>query len=166
MKRLGLLRHAKSSWDNHDLSDLDRPLNKRGLRDAPRMGALLREREVSPQRIICSTALRARTTAELAAGQLGFDLRAIRFTDDLYHAGAGRMLDVLTELGEGADDVIMVGHNPGITSLANYIATDTHIDNLPTAGFFYAEADISEWRDLQRNPGKLLFFASPKTDLN
>ncbi|MBT8423266.1 MAG: histidine phosphatase family protein [Gammaproteobacteria bacterium] len=165
MKRLGLLRHAKSSWDDAGLSDFDRPLNKRGLRDAPRMGALLRERDVAPQRIISSTAVRARCTAELAARELGIDESDIRLTDELYHAGAGTMLDVLTELGDDKDCVILVGHNPGITSLANFVASDARIDNLPTAGFFYVESDISEWPELRDKPGKLVFFASPKNDL-
>ena len=154
MKRLGLLRHAKSSWDNPGLTDFDRPLNKRGLRDAPRMGALLRERGVCPQRIISSTANRARTTAELAA------------RDELYHASASTMLEVLADLGNGADEVILVAHNPGITSLANRIATDARIDNLPTAGFFYVEADVSRWEDLASDGGRLLFFVAPKTDLD
>lgn len=166
MKRLGLLRHAKSSWDNPGLSDFERPLNKRGQRDAPRMGTLLSERKVNPQRIISSTAVRARTTAELAAREMDFDVAAIQLSDDLYHAGAGTMLDVLAELGGDKECVILVGHNPGITSLANHIAADARIDNLPTAGFFFVEADIDDWRDLQHNPGRLLFFASPKTNLS
>ena len=165
MKRLGLLRHAKSSWDNPRLSDFDRPLNKRGLRDAPRMGALLRERGVSPQRIISSTANRARSTAELAARDMAFDVAAIRLTDELYHASASTMLEVLADLGNGADEVILVAHNPGITSLANRVATDARIDNLPTAGFFYVEADVAGWDELANSVGRLLFFASPKTDL-
>lgn len=165
MKRLGLLRHAKSSWDNAGLADFDRPLNKRGLHDAPRMGELLRERGVSPNRIISSTANRARSTAELAARGLGFDAAAIRYTDELYHAAAGTMLNVLADLGADADEVILVAHNPGITSLANRIATDARIDNLPTAGFFYVEAGVDSWEDFAASGGKLVFFAAPKTDL-
>jgi len=166
MKRLGLLRHAKSSWDTPGLSDFERTLNKRGLSDAPRMGTLLHERDVSPQSIISSTAVRARMTAELAAKEMGFDVSAIRLTDDLYHAGAGTMLDVLADLGGDKDNVVLVGHNPGITSLANHIAADARIDNLPTAGFFYVEVDINDWSELRHTPGTLLFFASPKNDLN
>lgn len=166
MKRLGLLRHAKSSWDHPRLSDFDRPLNKRGLSDAPRMGALLRERGVNPQRIISSTANRARTTAELAAGELEFAVESIRLTDELYHASAATMLDVLVTLGDGADEVVLVAHNPGITSLANRIALDARIDNLPTAGFFYVQADIDSWSELTHAGGSLLFFAAPKTDLS
>jgi len=166
MKRLGLLRHAKSSWGEPSLADFDRPLNERGFRDAPRMGALLKERGVSPQRIISSTANRAQTTARLAAEAMGFDASTIRLTGDLYHASATEMLGALVDQGGHVDDAILVGHNPGITSLANRIAIDTRIDNIPTAGFFYIEADISDWADLAKAPGKLLFFASPKHDLS
>ena len=164
MKRLGLLRHAKSSWDAPAVSDHDRPLNKRGLHDAPRMGELLAERGVKPDMIISSTALRARTTAELAGRALGFTASGLRLTGDLYHAPAGTMLDVLEQLGGNAKEVILVGHNPGITALANRIA-DARIDNLPTAAFFYIEADIERWSDLPGQPGRLLFFATPKVDL-
>lgn len=165
MKRLGLLRHAKSSWDHPGLDDFDRPLNKRGLHDAPRMGALLKDRGVSPNRIISSTANRARKTAELAAAGLGFDAASVRYTDRLYHASASTMLDVLADIGEGADEVILVAHNPGITSLANRIASDARIDNLPTAGFFFVAADVDNWHDFADFAGRLVFFAAPKTDL-
>lgn len=164
MKRLGLLRHAKSSWDSPAATDFDRPLNKRGERDAPRMGALLAERGVKPDTIISSAAARARTTAQLAGKELGFEAGDIRETEALYHASAGNMLAVLDDMAANADEVILVGHNPGITTLANRIA-DARIDNLPTAAFFYVEADIDSWSGLIDKPGKLLFFASPRQDL-
>ena len=164
MKRLGLLRHAKSSWDSPGKSDFDRPLNKRGLRDAPRMGALLAERGVNPTTVISSSALRARTTAVLAGQALGFAENDIRCTENLYLASDRDMLAVLDDMAANAAEVILVGHNPGITTLANRIA-NARIDNMPTAAFFYVDADVEQWSDLSKRPGKLLFFAAPKKDL-
>ncbi len=165
MRRLGLLRHAKSSWDTPGSGDFDRPLNGRGKRDAPRMGALLKSRGVQPQRIVSSTARRARTTAELVAAELGCASGNLIVSDELYLASAGRILAVLDDLAADLDDVIVVAHNPGMTDLANRIA-DARIDNLPTSGFFYVEGAVERWSDLTTRPGRLLFFAAPKTDLD
>ncbi len=162
MRKLALLRHAKSSWDSHDQSDFERPLNKRGFHDAPRMGSQMAEKGVNPGAIISSSALRARTTAVLAGKELGIDEDAIRFTEALYHASASEMLAALDELAPNDSEVVVVGHNPGITALANRIA-DVPVDNLPTAACFYVEADIDNWQDLASGTGKLVFFASPKT---
>ncbi len=165
VRRLGLLRHAKSSWDHPALADFERPLNKRGLRDAPRMGTLLAERGVKPAAIVSSSALRARTTAELVAGKLSIADTDLRLSKNLYHASAQTMLNVLDQLAGNDGEIILVGHNPGITELANRIA-DASIDNLPTAAFFYIEADIAQWSDLPDRPGRLLFFATPRDDLS
>lgn len=165
MKRLALLRHAKSSWDNPGKSDFDRPLNKRGLHDAPLMGKLLADRGLRPTAIVSSAAARARATAELVGHELGIEPPAIRFTESLYLASADDMLASLERLAANDNEVMLVGHNPGITSLANRIA-DAHIDNLPTAACFYIEADVQSWPELLSRPGRLVFFASPKQDLS
>ncbi len=165
MKRLGLLRHAKSSWDHAGLADFDRPLNKRGEHDAPRMGKLLASRGVSPQRIFSSPARRAHSTAKLAAQALDCGSTAIELDEALYLAPASRLLEVLDERAAHLDEVMLVAHNPGMTDLANRIA-DARIDNLPTAGFFYVEGDVERWSDLLSAPGRLLFFAAPKRDLD
>jgi len=161
MRKLALLRHAKSSWDHSDQNDYDRPLNKRGFHDAPRMGRRMAEAGIKPATIVSSSALRAHTTAELVAKELGIDSDAIRFTEALYHAPASEMLAVLDKLAPNDREVVCVGHNPGITALANRIA-DVPIDNLPTAGCFYVEADINHWQDLANGAGKLIFFATLK----
>jgi len=165
IRRLALLRHAKSSWDSPDQSDFDRPLNKRGCHDAPRMGRLMAERGVKPGAIISSSAQRARSTAELAGKELGIGADAIRFTEALYLASASEMLAALNKLAPNDSEVVLVGHNPGITALANSIA-DARIDNLPTAACFYIEANTDNWQDLADRAGRLIFFAAPKTDLD
>lgn len=165
MKRLALLRHAKSSWDNPGKSDFDRPLNKRGLHDAPLMGKLLAERGLRPTAIVSSAAARARATAEAVGHELGVEPDEIRFTEALYLASDADMLTVLDKHASNDDEALLVGHNPGITSLANRIA-DAHIDNLPTAACFCVEADVENWSELLSRPGRLVFFVSPKNDLS
>ena len=97
MKEILILRHAKSSWGDSSLSDHDRPLKKRGLRDAPRIGQLLAERDLVPDVILCSTAVRARQTAERVLGSCGREV-PVHFTKELYLAGPSSYLDLLAEL--------------------------------------------------------------------
>ncbi|MYG49370.1 MAG: histidine phosphatase family protein, partial [Gemmatimonadales bacterium] len=116
MKTLLILRHAKSSWDHPGLRDHDRPLNPRGRRDAPRMGRFMAERDLVPDRIVSSTAVRARTTAELAAAEFGAGVE-IETTYDLYGASPDGYVEVAEAMGGTAERLMLVGHNPGITSL-------------------------------------------------
>src|SRR2546427_2259563 len=119
MKKLYLVRHAKSSWDNVEMNDFDRPLNERGTKDAPHMANVLKQRRVFPDRMISSPAVRALTTCKAFAKELGFDKNNIITIDKLYHASADTWLQVLQSLKEhkhDKEDVALVfGHNPGIT---------------------------------------------------
>ena len=118
MKTLLILRHAKSSWDDPGLRDHDRPLNRRGKRDAPRMGRLIADRDLIPDRIVSSTAVRARTTAALAAAEFDHDVE-IETTRDLYGAHPDGYIEVAEERGGAAERLMVVGHNPGITALVS-----------------------------------------------
>lgn len=164
-RRLILLRHAKSSWDDPSLSDIQRPLNKRGERDAPRMGKLLHEKNIRPDVIISSDATRAITTARLVASELDYELSDIRQNHALYLASPRTMLDVLKSSALNDDDVMLVAHNPGMTELANHLS-DRRIDNLPTCGVFVIESDTENWEQLANTPGTCAGFFCPKTDLN
>ena len=112
MKTLLLVRHAKSSWDHPGVDDHDRPLNARGRRDAPEMGRRLAERGLVPDRILSSTALRARTTAQLIAEGLGFDVDRIILDERLYAASADEVLRVIGEIDGDVGTAMVVGHNP------------------------------------------------------
>lgn len=142
MKTLILMRHAKSSWDTADVDDHDRPLNARGLRDAPRMGALLKEKAVVPDRLVSSTALRAAETARLVAEGLGWQGDFER-TARLYHAEARALIDFARETSGAADSVMIVAHNPGMEELVSgLIGTLTP---MPTAAVAVFRQDAPAW---------------------
>jgi phosphohistidine phosphatase len=154
VKTLLILRHAKSDWSEPALTDHERPLNKRGRRDAPRIGQLLREVDLAPDLIVSSTAKRACETVEklIEAADYAGD---VRFTDALYLAHPEEYAAVLQCLPEAVDSVMVVGHNPGLEHL---LAALTGIEEpLPTAALVQLELSIPDWRqfDLQ-SPGTLV----------
>ena len=137
-KELLLVRHAKSGWDDPYLDDHDRPLNDRGLRNAPEMGKRLQEWSIRPDVWISSTALRAMTTAEILAKQVGFPPDQIQRSKDLYHASAPDLQEFIAELDDQIDSAMLFGHNPGMTSLVANLYGLT-IDNIPTCGVVYLQ---------------------------
>ncbi len=160
MKTLLILRHAKSSWDHPGLRDHDRPLNPRGRRDAPRMGRFLVERDLVPDRIVSSTAVRARTTAELAAAEFG-EAVEIETTYDLYGASPDGYVEVAEAMGGTAERLMVVGHNPGITSLVWHLTGEG--EYMPTAALAAVELDIDDWSELgSARRGRLTGFWRPK----
>lgn len=161
MRHLILLRHAKSSWDHPGLADIERPLNKRGQRDAPIMGQRLRERNLQINRIVSSPAVRALTTARTIAAELGYADTAIRKRQDLYLASPRSIVNCLVDEAEDCATVILVGHNPGMTELANLLS-DARIDNIPTCGMFAVDFDCNSWEEILRHPGRFAWFDYPK----
>ncbi len=155
-KTLLLVRHAKSSWSDSELSDIDRPLNKRGRRNAPEMGCRLADREIMPDRIVSSPAVRALTTARLIASALDF-IDDIVVDEDLYGAYSQDVLDLVSEFPDQCRTVMVVGHNPTMTDLACRFA-DEDIDNVPTCGILTIQA--TAWTDIEY--GRLLDFDYPK----
>ncbi len=145
MKSLLLLRHAKSSWKDLNLDDHDRPLNKRGKRNAPRMGRLMKEKGLLPDLIITSTAKRARKTAVKAARAADFQGEIIQAAK-LYHAEPEEMLQVLGTLGRGPASVMLVGHNPGMEELLNML--HGRDEEMPTGALAHLEAKLDDWNEL------------------
>ena len=146
MKTLLLVRHAKSSWDHPGTPDHDRPLNDRGLRDAPVMGRRLAERGVAPDVILSSTAVRARTTAELIADALGFGAERVITDERLYAASADEVLRVIGELDPEVTSAIVVGHNPETASLAHRFSDEIH--EMPTCAVAEFTFDVPAWWEL------------------
>jgi phosphohistidine phosphatase len=149
LKILSILRHAKSSWSDSSLDDHDRPLNKRGLRDAPRMGNLIREQGLVPDAILSSTARRARETALAVAAAAGFP-EEVRFTRSLYGAGPDAFLEALRALPESCGHAMLVAHNPGLEELLAVLVGTSH--TLPTAALAVVELPVESWRDLDPPP--------------
>ncbi|MBK8983258.1 MAG: histidine phosphatase family protein [Ignavibacteria bacterium] len=161
MKELFLIRHAKSSWDFPDLDDHDRPLNKRGKSDAPLMADVLKEKNIYPDLILSSTAVRAIKFAKIIAKKLNYEKNKILSSRDFYLASVSELINELRSLDSKYNSVFFVGHNPDITSLANYLS-NKDIDNIPTSGIVAVEFDINDWNELDKNKGKFNFFIYPK----
>jgi phosphohistidine phosphatase len=159
MKTLLLLRHAKSSWDDGSLRDFERPLAKRGERDAPRMGEELKRRAPMPDLIISSPATRARQTIEAVVRSSGISSR-LDFNESIYGASSAELMRLIRRLPDGVNCVLMVGHNPGFEEVVSRItATDTV---MPTAALAYMEIQIESWNDLEDGAGKLVWLLTPK----
>lgn len=147
MKTLILARHAKSSWKNASLEDHERPLNNRGLRDAPMMARRLRDAGLRPDLIVSSTARRALDTAATLAQGLGYPLERLEPRAQLYACTPRTWLDCIAELPEECATVIIVGHNPEITEVARQLS-GLDIDNVPTCGILRLDYGIERWRML------------------
>lgn len=161
MKTLLILRHAKSSWKFPDLPDHDRPLNPRGKRDAPRMGKLLKEKDLVPDLLISSTAARAKDTASAVVKHSGYKGKRIEF-ESLYAAEPTAYLTVIRELGDNYQRVLVVGHNPGIEGLIERLTGEIHI--IPTCTLVQIEFDTEKWSAVLRrvtNRGRLAEILRP-----
>lgn len=160
MRQLILIRHAKSSWSNPSLDDFDRPLNKRGKRDVPFMARLLSGKNIHPDIIISSPAKRTKLTALEFAKQLGIESNAIQWNDKLYLASLTTLLKILKKLDDNVKIVLLVGHNPGLTDLHNFLCKQ-EIDNIPTCGIVSMKTD-KKWSEISSKYFELDFFEYPK----
>lgn len=146
MKTLFLVRHAKSSRDDPRLPDRDRPLNERGMRDAPKVGAQLAKRDARPDLIVSSPARRALATAEIFAGKLDYRLKDIVVEDRLYAATPDDLLAVVHELDDRVKRVMLFGHNPELTELAHRLSA--RIDDMPTCAVVEFAFDTRSWSNV------------------
>jgi phosphohistidine phosphatase len=163
MKTLTIFRHAKSSWDHPELSDSDRPLNKRGKRDAPIMGERLKSAGVRPSLILSSPAVRAWKTARILAKAIAYPIEFLQREPGLYHAGVNRLLDIIAAQDEGFNSIVDIGHNPGLTDLAHELVPGVTA-NIPTAGFVSLLVDSDNWDLRVRDSVKLIKYDYPKKD--
>jgi len=161
IKRLFLIRHAKSSWADPGLDDFARPLNKRGKKDAPEMAARLARIGVRPDLIVASPARRAKKTAIRMAEATGYETADIRYYDDLYLGFLKYHLQLIDELLLRADTLFLVGHNNTITELAEYL-TGRYLGNVPTCGIVALEFSGPDGFTGEKGSARLLFFDFPK----
>ena len=161
MKILSIVRHAKSSWGDTSLPDRKRPLNKRGKRDAPIMGKRISDHGIRPSLIVTSPATRARTTAKIIAGELTYPNEFLQREDQLYLASLDEILDVIAAQDNGFNSLMIVGHNPGLTDLVNFLQPGLTI-NLPTAGVVSVQVDQDNWNLFEQPKTELLVHDWPK----
>lgn len=165
VKNLFLVRHAKSDWSNSGQKDFDRELNSRGVNDAPRMGRKLYELNVKPELIISSPAARAKLTAEYISEQLQYDTEKILFNEEVYEASVRSLLAVINDIPDHYNKVMMVGHNPAFTYIAESL-TKQPIDNIPTCGIVNIEFTVDSWKEVSGGTGNLKWFIYPKKVLD
>lgn len=161
MKRLTLVRHAKSSRKDRALADVDRPLKKRGKRDAPDMGERLAKRKVKPDRIVSSPAQRALDTARLLAGEVGYPTEDIVVDQGAYTFDAPALLRVIEGLDDTVEHVMLVAHNPALTDVVNAVA-DLELENVPTCGIVDLEFSADTWAAVPSAHATLLHYDYPK----
>lgn len=160
MRKIVLLRHAKSSWDDYGLRDHDRPLGPRGWRDMPEMTKRLKARAIFPDLILSSTALRAKQTAQLVIEGLQLSPKVLIMNESLYHASAEAILNQIRNQSNSVNVLFVVGHNPGFNDLIELLGGS--IDNLPTSGQYGFTAECEFWKDLSSANAKTLFIDYPK----
>ena len=141
------MRHAKSSWDDSDIPDHERPLKKRGKKDAERMGKLLKAKELEPDLILSSTALRAKQTAEIVA-DICKCKKEIIFLDSLYMAEPSDILRAIEKNAKDKKTIMVIGHNPGLEAFLQI--ANGKVETLPTASIAYLTAPINDWGKLQK----------------
>jgi len=161
MKTLVLIRHSKSDWSDPTLTDIERPLNKRGKRDAPFMAKILKEKGVYPDLIITSPATRALQTLEYFLDEFKYNKSKVMVRDEIYSMGATAIRKLLSNIDDNHNTVFLIGHNPDITSLGNQLS-DMFIDNIPTTGILCIDFEFDSWRNILTQSGKLRFFEYPK----
>ncbi|ULQ55762.1 histidine phosphatase family protein [Flavihumibacter rivuli] len=161
MKKLLLVRHAKSSWGDLTISDFDRPLNDRGQRNAPEMAHRLLKRDIKIDLFITSTAKRAVETATHFVKAYDRPLKELVLKDELYHAPPHVYANVISEVDDENDTIIIFGHNPGITEFVNQL-TNTRIDDMPTCAIYALKVDAKHWKDFDTAKKEFWFFDSPK----
>lgn len=162
MKTIYLVRHAKSDWDDPSIRDFDRPLNKRGKNNAPAMGKLLKQQGIIPELVITSTAMRAKTTAELVTAEIGIKPDKMVYEKELYLASAQEIFLLIKDTPPEYNSVMIVAHNPGITELLNRLTGGNNfVANIPTCGVAELQFE-GEWNKLASGKCLLEKFLVPK----
>ncbi len=164
MKSVIIIRHAKSSWDNPEQPDFERPLNERGKRDAPQMAQRLLDKKISIDAFISSPARRAKKTASIFIEQYGLSPDGLILVPNLYHAGPSDFYQAIAQAPAAAKTIALFSHNPGITEFVNQL-TNTKVDEMPTCAIFAVKANIRDWPAFKDASKEFWFFDYPKSTL-
>jgi len=163
MKLLTLVRHAKSDWKDTSLSDRQRPLNRRGERDAPEMGRRIARHGIRPSLIIASPAVRAWTTARIIAREISYPTEFLQREASLYLASLDDLLDAVVAQDNSFNNLMVVGHNPGMTEFANFLLPGL-TNNLPTAGVVSVQFEGDDWSLYGQPATELIAYDYPKLE--
>lgn len=160
MKKLVLIRHAKSDWSNPFLDDFLRPLNKRGEKNAPLMTNLLKEKNIRPDLIISSPSLRTKQTLEYFIKELNYN-DEVKLEESIYEAPYENLLKVIKDIPNIHKTVFLIGHNPGLCDLTNFLV-DKNFENIPTCGIVEIDFNAKSWQDISKENSNLISFEYPK----
>ena len=161
MKTLYLVRHAKSSWDFPELTDSERPLNKRGRKDAPMMAQIFQEKEGIPDKLVTSPAVRALNTCIIFSSQFGIDRSDIQVEGEIYEAFPSTIIRLVQAFDESWNSACLFGHNPTFTDVANWFTTRM-IPNVPTCGIIKIMSPVKKWADFSPDQGNVTATYFPK----
>ena len=164
MKIIFLIRHAKSSWENEQIKDHERPLNKKGLRDGSIMGEKLNILYPAPEKILCSTAIRARETVKLIK-EKWFPLKQVDYSRQLYEGPTSVILDSIQSIPSNINSIALFFHNPMISHLANLLGSISNI-NIPTCGVLMMTSEKKDWPSIEVGGCKLVGYEYPKKFAN
>lgn len=159
MKKLIIIRHAKSDWNTGEI-DFERPLNNRGKNDAPILASKLKEHTSLPDLMVSSSAKRTSETTLLIANKIGYKINEIQFEDSIYEAPVEALIKVVWSLPDELNTVYLVGHNPGVSALASYFTNDWL--DFKTANAAILEADVDSWQMWVKDTARLVEFITPK----
>ena len=161
MKKLYILRHAKSDWSDSSLDDFDRGLKKRGKKDIKLTSFWLKKHNVKPDLVLSSPAKRAKKTLEILKDVLKIKDENIKFDPNIYESNVKYLIDMLSKLDNRKKEVFLIGHNPLLNDLAEFLS-DAIITNIPTSGVIAIKFDVKSWNEIKRKKGNIIFFEYPK----
>ncbi len=163
MKELIIMRHAKSDWEDSSLKDIQRPLNARGQKAASRMAEEFIKREIVPDKIFSSSAVRARKTSKLVAKKLGISLREITYEPRFYFGFKDDYYNFIEQLDDDLERVLIIGHNPNIEDIIYFLTKNKeHTSIMPTASAAYLSFEIESWKSIKPDSGELRVILRPK----
>lgn len=156
------MRHAKSSWDNPSIKDMNRPLNNRGKTDALAMAKWLKEQNHRPDQIFCSPALRTRQTAQPLQNTFGFADEFISYEDEMYFSGDDAYLNLIQSAAESSSVILLIGHNPMTESVIGLLSSTPVMKPIKTATIAHLSADTDEWSNIRHHSCRVDWLYGPK----
>ncbi|MBT4839012.1 MAG: hypothetical protein HON94_16865 [Methylococcales bacterium] len=157
MKRLIIIRHAESDWQQGDETDFERSLNERGMAEASVKGVVLIKKQILPDLIISSPAKRAITTAKIIADKMAFKIEQINEDQRIYEANTSDLLNVIAGIDDHHSTVLLFGHNPGVTSFCQLLSISNSFINMQPCGVCCLDLDVERWGDVHDGSGKVVF---------